>query len=85
MFSSVKSPPRLIKNLKLLTQNFAQNQHDSKEKKSWAYRWRKLVFEWAVFHKYGLYTHDVIDYDHPVIREALRRLPEDVLDARNFR
>lgn len=71
--------------MKLLRQNFAQNQYDCKEKKSWTFVLRKLAFEWSGYNKYGLYTHDVINYDDPIVREALRRLPEDILDARNFR
>ncbi|XP_014478040.1 PREDICTED: cytochrome b-c1 complex subunit 7-like [Dinoponera quadriceps] len=46
---------------------------------------RKLAFELSGYNKYGVYTHDMIDYTDPVVREALRRLPKDMLDARNFR
>ncbi|EFN85190.1 Cytochrome b-c1 complex subunit 7 [Harpegnathos saltator] len=45
----------------------------------------KLAFQLSGYNKYGLYTHDVIDYTNPVVREALRRLPQDILDVRNFR
>lgn len=46
---------------------------------------RKKAFELSGYNQYGLYTHDVIDYTDPVVREALRRIPEDMLNARNFR
>lgn len=45
----------------------------------------KLVFNLAGYNKYGLYSDDVIYHDSPVVKEALRRLPKEVLDARNFR
>lgn len=82
MSSTIKFP-WLIKNLKFSRRNFAQNQCENK--KSWAFILRKLAFKWSGYNKYGLYTHDVIYYDDPVVREALRRLPVDMLDARNFR
>lgn len=82
MFSIIKFP-LLIKNLKFSKRNFAQNQCENK--KSWGFILRKLAFEWSGYNKYGLYTHDVICYDDPVVCEALRRLPVDMLDARNFR
>ncbi|XP_017878770.1 cytochrome b-c1 complex subunit 7-like [Ceratina calcarata] len=52
---------------------------------NWQYRMRKLGFELAIYKRYGLYTDDVLDYEPTVVHEALRRLPKDVLDARNFR
>lgn len=85
MSSIIKFHCALIKNLKLSKRNFAQNQYDCGSKKSWGFILRKLAFEWSGFNKFGLYTHDVIYYDDPVVREALRRLPMDMLDARNFR
>lgn len=45
----------------------------------------KLAFNLAGYNKYGLYSDDVIYHDSPVVKEALRRLPKEVLDARNFR
>lgn len=54
-------------------------------KETWNYTLRRLAFQWSGYNRYGLYTHDVINYAHPVVREALRRLPEDMVDARNFR
>jgi len=80
----MKFPWTLIKNLKLSRRNFAQNQHNCE--KSWEFTMKKLAFDWSGYNKYGLYTHDVVlYYDDPIVKEALRRLPEDVLDARNFR
>jgi len=81
IFSNMKLPWTLTKNLKLPRQNFAQNQH----KESWKFTLKKLGFNSMRFNKYGLYSNDVINYNNPVIHEALRRLPEEVLDARNFR
>lgn len=74
-----------MKNLKLPRRNLGQSQRGYENKKSMSFTLRKLAFEWSGYNKYGLYTHDVIDYNHPIVREALRRLPKDVLDARNFR
>lgn len=53
--------------------------------KNMTFTLKKFAFEWSGYNRYGLYSHDVIDYTNPVICEALRRLPKDVLDARNFR
>lgn len=83
MSSGIKFPWTLIKNLQLSRRNFTQNQCESK--KSWEFILRKLAFEWSGYNKYGLYTHDIIDYNDPVVCETLRRLPMDMLDARNFR
>ncbi|XP_076629187.1 cytochrome b-c1 complex subunit 7 [Colletes latitarsis] len=55
------------------------------ERKDYGFKIRKLMFNWAGYNKYGLYSHDVFDYADPFIKEALRRLPKNVLDARNFR
>ncbi|XP_036143636.1 cytochrome b-c1 complex subunit 7-like [Monomorium pharaonis] len=75
---------KLIKNLKL--RNFPQKQYPQSEcGESWEYNFRKFIFNWAGYNRYGLYTHDLIYYNDPVVRAALRRLPKDVLDARNFR
>lgn len=79
----MKFPWTLIKKLKLSRWNFPQNQYDSGQ--SWKFALRKLVFNLSGYNKYGLYTHDIMYYDTPAMYEALRRLPEDVLDARNFR
>ncbi|XP_011155377.1 cytochrome b-c1 complex subunit 7 [Solenopsis invicta] len=79
----MKFPWKVIKNLKLPRLNFEQNQYNCGE--NWKFTLKKLVYNWSGYNKYGLYTHDLIDYDDPVIHEALRRLPKDVLDARNFR
>lgn len=85
MSSIIKFHCALIKNLKLSKRNFAQDQCGCGNKKSWGFILRKLAFKWTGYNKYGLYTHDVIDYTDPVVCEALRRLPMDMLDARNFR
>lgn len=80
----MKFPWPLMKKLRLPRRKFSQNQSDRGQ--SWDFTTRKLAFNLSGYNKYGLYTHDVIlMYDHPVVREALRRLPLDVLDARNFR
>ncbi|TGZ54465.1 cytochrome b-c1 complex subunit 7 [Temnothorax longispinosus] len=77
----MKFPWTLMKNLKLSRWNFVQNDCEQ----NWQFTLRKLVFNLSGYNKYGLYTHDIIYYDDPVVREALRRIPEEVLDARNFR
>ncbi|KAG5321788.1 QCR7 protein, partial [Acromyrmex heyeri] len=82
IFSNMKLPWTLMKNLKLPRRNFAQNQH----KENWRFTLAKSLFNSMRYNRYGLYTHDVMyNYSHPVVCEALRRLPEEVLDARNFR
>jgi len=73
----------LIKNLKLPKRNFTQNQCNYEQ--NWKFTLKKLAFNLSGYNKYGLYTHDIIYYDDPVVCEALRRLPEEVMDARNFR
>lgn len=79
----MKFPWTLVKNLKLSKRNFTQNQCDYGQ--SWKFTLKKLAFNLSGYNKYGLYTHDIIYYDDPVVCEALRRLPEEVVDARNFR
>ncbi|XP_011690822.1 PREDICTED: cytochrome b-c1 complex subunit 7-like [Wasmannia auropunctata] len=80
----MKFPSTLFKNLKLSKRNFAQNQHGSG--KSWEFTLKELAFNLSGYNKYGLYTHDIlIPFDDPIVVEALHRLPEEVLDARNFR
>lgn len=51
----------------------------------WKKKLGKYAFNLSGYNKYGLYTDDVIDDEIPAVREALRRLPKDVKDARNFR
>lgn len=51
----------------------------------WRYRIRKLAFNLSQYNRYGLYTDDVYNLYSPLVEEALRRLPKDVMDARNFR
>ncbi|KAL6260478.1 hypothetical protein P5V15_008003 [Pogonomyrmex californicus] len=81
--SSIIKFPWILKNLKLLKQNFSQNQYDWGQ--NWKYTLKKFAFNWSGYNKYGLYTHDLIDETHPHIKEALRRIPKDMHDARNFR
>ncbi|OXU26816.1 hypothetical protein TSAR_005047 [Trichomalopsis sarcophagae] len=45
---------------------------------------QQWMYNKAGFNQYGLMRDDMI-HETPVVKEALRRLPEDVLDARNFR
>ncbi|XP_071865406.1 cytochrome b-c1 complex subunit 7 [Bombus fervidus] len=52
---------------------------------TWRMKIKKQAFYLSGYHKYGLYTHDIFYDQDPVIREALRRLPIQVLDSRNFR
>lgn len=51
----------------------------------WEIKFKKFMFNWSGYNKYGLYTHDLLDDEEPVIREALRRQPKELLDGRNFR
>ncbi|XP_029034991.1 cytochrome b-c1 complex subunit 7-like [Osmia bicornis bicornis] len=51
----------------------------------WRYRISKLAFNLSQFPRYGLYSDDVYNLYTPLVDEALRRLPKDVMDARNFR
>lgn len=53
--------------------------------KDWRYRMGRLAFNISVYKKYGLYTDDLQDDESPIVREALRRLPKEVLDGRHFR
>ncbi|KAG6798955.1 cytochrome b-c1 complex subunit 7-like [Apis mellifera caucasica] len=55
------------------------------KKNSWTFMISKFAFNLAGYNKFGLYSDDIIYHDSPVVKEALRRLPKEVLDARNFR
>ncbi|XP_066601010.1 uncharacterized protein [Prorops nasuta] len=45
----------------------------------------RMAFNYSGYNRYGLYTDDVISHDFIFIKEALRRLPIDDLDKRNYR
>ncbi|XP_015912522.2 cytochrome b-c1 complex subunit 7 [Parasteatoda tepidariorum] len=45
---------------------------------------KKWFFNKAGYQKYGLFRDDCI-YETPVVKEAIRRLPQDVIDARVYR
>ncbi|KAG8222400.1 hypothetical protein J437_LFUL003021 [Ladona fulva] len=45
---------------------------------------KKWAYNLSGFNKYGLHHDDCLDETEDV-KEALRRLPQDVLDRRNFR
>ncbi|KAK9506376.1 hypothetical protein O3M35_008327 [Rhynocoris fuscipes] len=51
---------------------------------SWLAPLKKWAYNAAGFNRYGLY-HDDCLYEYDDVKEALRRLPEPVLQARNFR
>ncbi|KAF3430380.1 hypothetical protein E2986_11597 [Frieseomelitta varia] len=51
----------------------------------WKIKFKKFMFNSSGFNKYGLYMHDLFDDKEPVIGEALRRQPKELLDGRNFR
>ena len=72
----MKSPSDLIKCYQSQIQN---NSND------WKIKFKKFLFNWSGYNKYGLYTHDLFDDKEPVIGEALRRQPKELLDGRNFR
>lgn len=48
---------------------------------------RKMMFKLNDYHKFGLYHDDVYPDENynPVVQEAVRRLPGDVYDMRNYR
>ncbi|XP_066601092.1 cytochrome b-c1 complex subunit 7-like [Prorops nasuta] len=48
--------------------------------------WLEKAYYASGFHKYGLWRDDFFHEDrHPHVKEALRRLPQDTIDERNFR
>ncbi|CAK9794959.1 Cytochrome b-c1 complex subunit 7 [Anthophora quadrimaculata] len=76
IFRFAKIPARFIKR--------SESQKTSNDN-NWSYKMKKLAFNLSKFNQYGLYTNDVLDSEHPLMEEVLRRLPKNVLDARNFR
>uniref|UniRef100_A0A6B2E8M2 Cytochrome b-c1 complex subunit 7 n=1 Tax=Phlebotomus kandelakii TaxID=1109342 RepID=A0A6B2E8M2_9DIPT len=44
----------------------------------------KWVYNWSGFNQYGLHREDIL-YENDDVKEAIRRLPPDVYDARNYR
>ncbi|XP_021915744.1 cytochrome b-c1 complex subunit 7-like [Zootermopsis nevadensis] len=46
---------------------------------------RKWAYNLSGFNKYGLHHDDCYDEADPDVKEALRRLPEHLVDERNFR
>lgn len=50
--------------------------------------WRRLLARWAYdrsyFNQIGLLRDDIL-YETPVVKEALRRLPKNLQDERQFR
>uniref|UniRef100_A0A023F7W2 Cytochrome b-c1 complex subunit 7 n=1 Tax=Triatoma infestans TaxID=30076 RepID=A0A023F7W2_TRIIF len=51
---------------------------------SWLDPLRKWAYNASGFNKYGL-LHDDCLYDYDDVKEAVRRLPPDLLHSRNFR
>ncbi|CAL8144289.1 unnamed protein product [Orchesella dallaii] len=45
---------------------------------------RRWAWNYSGFNRYGLKYHDIL-HETPEVVEALRRLPENVVDERNFR
>lgn len=72
----IKPLPSLIKRYQ------SQIQSNSDD---WKIKFKKFMFNWSGYNKYGLYTHDLFDDEEPMIGEALRRQPKELLDGRNFR
>ncbi|KAG7213647.1 hypothetical protein KM043_002893 [Ampulex compressa] len=84
--------PRISKLLRTISKTFGLSErslgHVPERRvpyKSWKFVFGELAFNSSGYNKYGLYSHDLLRREVPIIREALRRLPKDVLDARNFR
>lgn len=75
LFSMLKMPKGSIKG-----NPTAKNQRDG-----FHFALRKFAYNWSGFNRYGLYCHDLLDEENLIVKEALRRLPTDVLDARTFR
>ncbi|ESO83198.1 hypothetical protein LOTGIDRAFT_197554 [Lottia gigantea] len=50
----------------------------------WQLALRRWAYKLSNFGRMGVYTDDILIVT-PEIEEALKRLPQDVLDARNFR
>lgn len=57
--------------------SFVQKRFASSALQKWAYNL-------SGFNKYGLWRDDLL-YETEEVKEALRRLPEDVIDQRNYR
>jgi len=47
--------------------------------------WQKWMYGMQEYREYGLYHDDLYRDGHPVVAEAVRRLPEDVYTARVHR
>ncbi|KAK1131872.1 hypothetical protein K0M31_016020 [Melipona bicolor] len=77
---------RIKKNLSgLLIKRWRYQSQIQKNSDDWKIKFKKLMFNLSGFNKYGLYTHDLFDDEEPVIGEALRRQPKELVDGRNFR
>lgn len=57
--------------------SFVQKRFVSTGLKKWAYNL-------SGFNKYGLWRDDLL-YEDETVKEALRRLPQDLVDERNYR
>lgn len=54
------------------------------QKRFYASGLKQLAYRLSGFNKYGLWRDDLVD-ETPEVQEALRRLPQRVVDERNYR
>lgn len=54
------------------------------QKRFYASAFQKFVYNLSGFNQYGLWRDDLL-YESPEVTEALKRLPESVIDERNYR
>lgn len=47
--------------------------------------WQKIAYRLSGFSKYGLWRDDLLYYEDEDVKEAVRRLPQKIIDERNFR
>ncbi|XP_076672259.1 cytochrome b-c1 complex subunit 7 [Andrena cerasifolii] len=76
---------RLFSMLKVPRGSIKGNPATKNQRDGFHFALRKFAYNWSGFNRYGLYSHDLFDEENLIVKEALRRLPTDVLDARTFR
>ncbi|CAH1132846.1 unnamed protein product [Ceutorhynchus assimilis] len=55
------------------------------QKRSISSDWQKLAYKLAGFNKYGLVRDDLLIWEDPIVQLALKRLPSEMVNMRNFR
>lgn len=46
---------------------------------------QQFCYNLSGFNKYGLWRDDLLDDSEPEVKEALKRVPENIVDERNYR